>query len=73
MTCSWKGLGVFGVGVLFMCTVARADLLHFTAALDGVQAADCAGSGSAGTGSGSFTLDTATGIVSYNITFSGLG
>ena len=73
MACSSKGLGVCGTVVLFMCTPARADLIEFTASLDGAQAASCSGTGSSGTGSGTFTLDTATGIVSYNVTISGLG
>lgn len=73
MSCSSKFLGILGVGVFFMCTAVRADLIQFTSALVGAQAADCLGTGSAGTGSGTLTLDTATGIVSYNITFSGLG
>ena len=72
MACSSRGLGVCGTVVLFMCTPARADLIEFTVELDGAQAASCAGTGSPGTGSGTFTLDTATGVVSYNITISGL-
>ena len=65
--------GVFVVGVLFTSEVARAELIEFTASVDGPQADDCGGTGSTGTGSGTFTLDTATGIVSFEITFSGLG
>ena len=73
MACWSKGLGACATIVLFICTTARADLIEFTAELDGAQAASCAGTGSSGTGSGTFTLNTDTGVVSYNVTISGLG
>lgn len=52
---------------------APAEVIQFTATLDGVQAEECNGTGSAGTGSGTFALDSETGVVSYEITFTGLG
>ena len=54
--------------VLWTAGASTADVIQFSAAIDGVQAADCDGTGSAGTGSGTLTLDTDTGIVSYDIT-----
>lgn len=59
--------------MLWTSGAATADIIQFSTAIDGAQADDCNGTGSAGTGSGTLTLDTATGIVSFNITFSGLG
>ena len=74
MSCLSRGiLGLVSIGVLCAGEVAHADLIEFTTEVDGAQAADCAGTGSSGIGSGTLTLDTATGIVSFNITFSGLG
>ena len=52
---------------------APAEIIQFAATLDGVQADECNGTGSAGTGSGALALDTETGVVSYEITFTGLG
>ncbi len=54
---------------------APAEVIQFTATLDGGQANECndGGTGSAGAGSGAFALDTETGVVSYEITFVGLG
>ncbi len=62
----------FVVGSMLTASVALADILEFNAVIDGDQAVNCAGSGSPGTGTGSFTLDTVTGLVNYNIVFSGL-
>ena len=60
------------VGFLWASS-APAEIIQFAATLDGVQADECNGTGSAGTGSGAFALDTETGVVSYEITFTGLG
>ena len=60
------------VGTMLIASVAMADILEFNALIDGEQAENCAGSGSPGTGTGSFTLDTDTGFVVYEIEFSGL-
>ena len=60
------------VGTMLIASVAVAEILEFNAVIDGDQAVNCAGSGSPGTGTGSFTLDTITAVVSYNIEFSGL-
>ncbi len=62
----------FVVGSMLTTSVALADILEFNAVIDGAQAVNCAGSGSTGTGTGSLTLDTDTGLVDYNIVFSGL-
>ena len=59
--------------LLAVASMASADVLNFTAQIDGEQANACAGTGSEGTGTGTFTLDTDTGGVTYNITFQGLG
>ena len=59
-------------GLVVGSSVAVADILNFTATIDGVQADACAGTGSPGTGTGLFTLNTSTGDVTYDITFSGL-
>ncbi len=58
---------------LTLSGIALAEILEFGAPIDGKQAANCAGTGSEGTGFGYFTLDTETGEVNYNITFQGLG
>ncbi|MEE9293718.1 MAG: nidogen-like domain-containing protein [Phycisphaerae bacterium] len=50
-----------------------AGTLKFEAIIDGAQANKCVGTGSAASGIGQFTLDTNTGVVSYNITYAGLG
>ncbi len=47
---------------------ARAVVLHFQAVID----QSCASTGSPATGTGTFELDTDTGVLSYEITFSGL-
>lgn len=60
------------VGFLFMAGMARAEILEFTTTLDEAQENLCAGTGSTATGSGIFTLDTATGLVNYEITVTGL-
>ncbi len=51
-----------------MGLTARGEILEFEATLDGI----CAQTGSAATGSGSFTLDTNTGLFSYNISISSI-
>lgn len=55
-----------------VASVASAEVLNFTAQIDEGQVMNCNGSGSGGTGTGIFTLDTDTGLVTYNITFQGL-
>lgn len=55
--------------------VAASAQTSFEASIDGAQAIGCdpAGMGpSVGTGSGTFTLDLGTSVLSYNISFSGL-
>ena len=64
------------LAVMAMPLAASAQT-SFTAAIDGPQAIGCepggAGTGpSVGTGSGSFTLNEGTGVLSYSISFSGL-
>lgn len=65
------------VAALFTLTLTspgvRGELITFTANLDGSQVDGCTGTGSLGTGLGLFVLDTETGIVDYEITFTGLG
>ena len=56
---------------LVVVGVCHAEVLNFTAVIDGAQAESCNGD-SPGTGSGTFTLDTDTGQVDYEITFSGM-
>ena len=50
---------------------AEAATINFETTLDEAQATTC-NKGSTATGSGTLTLDTATGALSFNITFSGL-
>ena len=57
------------LAMLVFVTASQAAILNFQCTLDGAQAANCAGTGSAATGTGTFTLDTNTGEVNYNITF----
>jgi hypothetical protein len=68
------GIRRAGIALMLLASVAlvgpaSADILTFTAQIDGAQANNCAGTGSPATGTGSFTLDTNTLQVSYNITF----
>ncbi len=58
--------------LLAVASMASAEVLNFTAQIDEGQVNNCNGSGSEGTGTGIFTLDTDTGLVNYNITFQGL-
>ncbi len=60
---------------LLLASRAPAEVIQFTATLNGGQANECndGGTGSDGTGSGALALDTETGVVSYEITFTGLG
>lgn len=57
--------------ILLFSAVARADQLVFTATLTGSQ--EVPPSGSAGTGSALVTLDTATNLLTVNVSFAGLG
>ena len=47
----------------------RAEIVQFTSTIDGKQARECQGTGSPATGTATFTLDTETGFVSYEIQF----
>ncbi len=60
-------VGLFVV-VMAVAQNARGEILNFTAYLD----SHCANHGSPGTGSGTFTLDTATGDFNYNISYENL-
>ena len=68
-----KTLNVLGLvmTVLMLFTVAKADTLAFTATLTGSQ--EVPPSGSAGIGSALVTLDTATNLLTVNVSFAGLG
>ena len=57
--------------VLMFSAVARADQLIFTGTLTGSQ--EVPPTGSAGTGTAVVTLDTATNLLTVNVTFAGLG
>jgi len=57
--------------ILLFSAVARADQLVFTTTLTGSQ--EVPPSGSAGTGSALVTLDTATNLLTVNVSFAGLG
>lgn len=61
---------VFAASAVWICGAAeaRAEILEFKAEIDG----NCAGTGSPGTGTGTFTLDTDNGLFQYEIVFSGL-
>lgn len=63
-------LAAFALVVLAVAAAgtARGEMLNFTAHLD----SHCANNGSPATGSGTFTLDTATGLFNYNITYQNL-
>lgn len=56
----------------FAGTAASAAVINLSAVIDGTQANAGAGSGSLGTGSGTMTLDTATNLLTWNITWAGL-
>lgn len=56
---------------LVVAGVCHAEVLNFTTVIDGPQAESCNGD-SPGMGSGTFTLNTDTGQVDYEITFSGM-
>ena len=56
---------------LVVVGVCHAEVLNFTTVIDGSQVENCTGT-SPGTGSGTLTLDTDTGQVDYEITFSGM-
>jgi len=68
-----KGVSLFGLllTVLMFSAVARADQLIFTGTLTGSQ--EVPPTGSAGTGTAVVTLDTATNLLTVNVTFAGLG
>ena len=53
---------------LGMTAAARASILEFHADINGI----CATTGSPGTGTGTFTLDTTTGLLEWEIVISGL-
>ena len=57
--------------ILLFSAVARADQLVFTTTLTGSQ--EVPPSGSAGIGSALVTLDTATNLLTVNVSFAGLG
>ena len=58
--------------VIALGAPAQAQVLDLSAVLDGAQANAGAGSGSPGTGSAAFVLNTATGRLDWNISWSGL-
>jgi len=64
-------LAAFGLALGTAAPGAHAALHSFTAEID--EAQETPPSGSAGTGTGTFVLDDATGLVSFTVTFSGLG
>ena len=68
-----KRVSFFGllVTVLMFSAVARADQLVFTATLTGSQ--EVPPTGSAGTGTALVTLNTATNLLTVNVSFAGLG
>ena len=58
---------------MFTAPAALGQLVDFVVSIDQSQAANCAGTGDPGTGSGALTLDLSTNIVTYDIAISGLG
>lgn len=68
-----RRVSLFGllVTVLMFSAVARADQLVFTGTLTGSQ--EVPPTGSAGIGSALVTLDTATNLLTVNVSFAGLG
>ena len=68
---------LFAILAMLAMPVAASAQTSFEASIDGAQAIGCepggAGTGpSVGTGSGTFTLDLGTSVLSYDISFSGL-
>jgi hypothetical protein len=57
---------------LALSTSASAVIIPLSAAMDGPQANAGAGTGSPGTGTANITLDTASNVLSWNISWSGL-
>lgn len=77
MTVRWLGkssrtlaLAMVGLCALAFAGVAQATVTQFIATLDGAQ--ETPPTGSPGTGTGSFVLDTSAHTLTFNITFSGL-
>ena len=68
-----KKVNLYGllVTILMFSAVARADQLGFAATLTGAQ--EVPPTGSAGVGSALVTLDTATNMLTVNVSFAGLG
>lgn len=67
-----KNLLLAGAILALVNTTANAEIVNFTAIIDGAQADECAGTGSGSTGTGTFTLDTATNEVTFSIQYSAL-
>ena len=67
-----KNLLLAGVILALVNTAATAEIVNFSAVIDGAQADDCDGTGSGSTGTASFTLDTVTFLVTYSIEYSAL-
>ena len=71
------GLGVrslIALSLLALClaTPASAEVIPITVSMDGAQANAGAGTGSAGTGTADLTFDTASKVLTWSITWSGL-
>ncbi len=65
----FRGLRVLGACAL-LCALSHAQLVYFTATLDGAQ--ETPPTPSTATGTGCLTFDTSTNIVSWNVSFAGL-
>ena len=63
-------LTLMAAGVLAVAPAASAEILHFTANMDGAQ--ETPPNASTGTGVAKVTLDTETKVMSWNIVYSGL-
>lgn len=61
-----------GAMLVLVTTATNAEIVNFTAVLDGAQAADCNGTGSGASGTATLTLDTATFEVTYSVEYSAL-
>ena len=70
-TTSLTAIALVALAWMIVATPARAAIVQFTATLDGAQ--QVPPSGSAGTGSGTFVMDTVANTMSVSITYSGLG
>ena len=63
---------ILALAAVLLPATAHAVIIPLSASMDGAQANAGAGTGSPGTGSASITLDTATNLLSWSITWSSL-